>query len=61
MLGFYKAATHECMPPKVSLDAAFVTDELDAWAAIRTRPTVFMFDNAKIHHAATSQTRLYAW
>ncbi len=53
MLGFYNATTNELRTAasEDSLDAAFVIDTLDAWAATRTRPTVLVLDNAKIHHA----------
>lgn len=44
-----------------TLDAAFVIDTLDAWVATRTRPTVLVLDNARLHHAAAFQVRLQAW
>jgi len=63
VLGFYNAATNElCATAREgSLDAAFVVDALDAWAATRTRPTVLVLDNARIHHAAVFRARLQAW
>ena len=63
VLGFYNATTNELHTAtrEGTLDAAFVTDTLDAWAATRTRPTVLVPDNAKIHHAAAFQARLEAW
>ena len=36
-----------------TLDAAFVTDTLDAWVATCTRPTVLVLDNARLHHTTT--------
>ena len=63
VLGLYNAATNELHTAarEGTLDAAFVIDTLDAWAATRTRPTVLVLDNAKIHHAAAFQARLEAW
>ncbi|GAA4012312.1 hypothetical protein GCM10022408_26260 [Hymenobacter fastidiosus] len=55
-MSFYNATTNDLYATarEGSLDAAFVLDALDAWAAPRTRPTVLVPDNAKIHHAAAS-------
>ncbi len=63
VLGFYNASTNElhAVAREGRLDAAFVGDTLDAWAATRTRPTVLVLDNAKMHHAAAFQARLAAW
>lgn len=63
VLGFYNATTNDLHTAarEGALDAAFVIDTLDAWAATRTRPTVLVLDNAKIHHAAAFQARLSAW
>ncbi|GAA3998538.1 hypothetical protein GCM10022408_06820 [Hymenobacter fastidiosus] len=63
MLGFYNATTNDLHTAarEGSLNAAFVIDTLDAWAATRPRPTVLVLDNAKIHHAAAFQARLAAW
>ncbi len=63
VLGFYNATTNDlhAVAREGPLDAAFVVDALDAWAATRTRPTVLVLDNAKIHHAAAFQARLAAW
>jgi transposase len=60
VLGFYNAATNElhAAAREASLDAAFV---LDAWAATRTRPTILVLANARIHHAASFQARLDDW
>ena len=62
-LGFYNATTNDLHTAarQGTLDAAFVIDTLDAWAATRLRPTVLVLDNAKIHHAATSRTWLETW
>ena len=58
--GFYHATTNDwhAAAREGPLDAAFVIDTLDAWAATRTRPTVLVLDNAKIHHSAIFQARL---
>ena len=63
VLGLCNAATNElhAAAREGTLDAAFVPDTLDAWAATRTRPTVLVLDNAHIHHAAAFQARLEAW
>jgi len=62
VLGFYNATTNELHAAREGrLDAAFVLDTLEAWAATRTRPTVLVLDNVKIHHAAAFQARLAAW
>ncbi|WP_162549676.1 transposase [Hymenobacter nivis] len=59
-MGFYNATTNDLYAAarEGTLDAAFVIDTLDAWAATRTRPTVLVLDNAKIHHSATFRARL---
>ena len=63
VLGLSNAATNELHTAarEGTLDAAFVIDTLDTWAATRTRPTVLVLDNAKIHHAAAFRARLEAW
>ncbi len=63
VLGFYNATTNDlhAAAREGSLDGAFVLDTLDTWAATRTRPTVLVLDNAKIHHTAAFQLRLAAW
>ena len=63
VLSFDNAATNELHTAarEGTLDAAFVIDTLEAWAATRTRSTVLVLDNAKIHHAAAFQARLEAW
>ena len=63
VLGFYNATTNDlhATAREGSLDAAFLIDALDAWATSRTRPTVLVLDNAKIHHSATFQARLADW
>ena len=63
VLGFYNATTNDwhAAAREGPLDAAFVIDTLDAWATTRTRPTVLVLDNAKIHHRATFQARLQHW
>jgi len=63
VLGFYNATTNDlhAAAREGTLDAACVIDTLDAWAATRTRPTVLVLDNAKIHHTAAFQARLAAW
>ena len=63
VFGFYNASTNELYTAarEGTLDTAFVIDALEAWAATRTRPTVLVLDNAKIHHAASFQARLEAW
>ena len=62
VLGFYNATNElHTTAREGTLDAAFVIDTLDAWAATRTRPTVLVLDNAKIHHAAAFRARLEAW
>ena len=63
VLGFYNATTNELHTAarEGSLNAAFVIDTLGAWAATRTRPTVLVLDNARIHHAAAFQARIPAW
>ena len=63
VLGFYNAATNELQAAarEAGVNAAFVIETLDAWAATRTRPTVLVLDNARIHHAAAFQARLPAW
>jgi len=62
VLGFYNATTNELHTAarEGTLDAAFVIDTLDAWATTRTRPTVLVLDNARIHHAAAFQARIQA-
>ena len=63
VLGLFNATTNELHTAarEGRLDAAFVIDTLDAWVATRTRPTVLVLDNARIHHAAIFQARLQAW
>ena len=63
VLGLFNATPNElhAVAREGSLDAAFVIDTLDAWAATRTRPTVLVLDNARIHHAAAFQARLQDW
>jgi hypothetical protein len=63
VLGFYNATTNDlhAAAREGSLDTAFVLDTLDAWAATRTRPTVLVLDNAKIHHSALFQAQLQHW
>ena len=63
VLGFYNATTNELCANACegSMNAAFVTEALDAWAATRTRPTVLVLDNASLHHAAVFRARLQAW
>ena len=63
VLGFYNATTNDLhtAAPEGTVDAAFVIDTLDTWAATRPRPTVLVPDNARIHHAAAFHARLEAW
>ena len=63
VLGFYNAATNDLCANACegSMNAAFVVEAIDAWAATRTRPTVLVLDNASIHHAAAFRARLQAW
>lgn len=63
VLGLFNATTNELHTAarEGTLDAAFVIDTLDAWVATRSRPTVLVLDNARLHHAATFQARLQAW
>ena len=63
VLGLFNATTNELHTAarQGSVDAAFVIDTLDAWVATRTRPTVLVLDNARLHHAATFQARLQDW
>ncbi len=63
VLGFYNAPTNDlhAAAREGTLDAAFVIDTLEAWAATRTRSTVHVLDNAKIRHAAAVQARLATW
>ena len=63
VLGFHNATTNErhTAARKGTLDAAFVIDTLDDWATTRTRPTVLVLDNARLHHAAAFRARLEAW
>ena len=68
VLGFYNTAannlftndlgTNACEGP---MNAAFVVEAIDAWAAARIRPTVLVLDNASIHHATPFRARLQAW
>ena len=60
VLGLFNAPTNELHTAarEGSVDAAFVIDTLDAWGATRTRPTVLVLDNARLHHAAAFQARL---
>jgi hypothetical protein len=59
VLGLFNATTNElhAAAREASVDAAFVIDTLDAWVATRTRPTVLVLDNARLHHAAAFQAR----
>ena len=54
VLGLYNAAPNELHTAarEGTLDAVFISDTLDAWAATRTRPTVLVLGNARLHHAA---------
>ena len=63
VLGFYNATTNDlhATAREGSIDAAYVIDTLDAWAATRIRPTVLVLDNARIHHSAAFQARLQHW
>ena len=63
MLGFYNATTNDwhTAAREGPLDAAFGIDTFDAWTATRTRPTVLVLDNARIHHRAAFQARLQHW
>ena len=63
MLGFDNATTNDwhTAAREGTLDAAFVIDTIDTWARTRTRPTVLVLDNARIHHAAAFQARLQDW
>lgn len=63
VLGLFNATTNELhTAARVgTLDSAFVIDTLDAWAATRTRPTVLVLDNARLHHSAAFRARLQAW
>lgn len=63
VLGFYNAATNDlyAVAREGRLDAAFVIETLDEWAATLTRPTVLVLDNASIHRAAAFQARLADW
>ena len=61
VLGFYNATSGDwyAAAREGPLDAAFGIDTLDTWAATRTRPTVLVLDNARIHHRAAFQARLH--
>ena len=63
VLGLFNATTKELHTAarEGTLDAAFLIDTLDAWVATRTRPTVLVLNNARLHHAATFQARLQGW
>ena len=63
VLGLYNAAPNELHTAarEGMLDAAFIIVTLDAWAATRTRPTVLVLDNARIHRAAAFRARFEAW
>ncbi|AWM32194.1 IS630 family transposase [Hymenobacter nivis] len=63
VLGLFNATTNELHTAarEGSVDAAFVIDTLDAWVATRTRPTVLVLDNARLHHTAAFQARLQDW
>jgi transposase len=63
VLGLFNATTNELHTAarETSVDAAFVIDTLDAWVATRTRPTVLVLDNARLHHAAAFRARLQDW
>jgi hypothetical protein len=63
VLGLFNATTNElhAAAREGTVDAAFVIDTLDAWVATRTRPTVLVLDNARLHHAATFQARRQDW
>ena len=63
VLGLYNATTNDLHTAarEGTVDTAFVLDTFDAWAATRTRPTVLVLDNARIHHAAAFRARLEAW
>jgi len=63
VLGLHNATTNalHAVARAGPLDAAFVIDTLDVWAATRTRPAVRVLDNAKIHRAAAFQARLAVW
>lgn len=61
-MGFYNAVTDPyAVTREGPLDVAFVINSLDAWAAIRTRPTVLVLDNVRFYHAVSFKTRLAAW
>ena len=53
-MGLFNAVTNELhgVAREGALDAAFVLDTRDAWAATWTRPTVLVLDNARLHLAA---------
>ena len=63
VLGFYNAATNDLHTAarEGTLNGAFVLDTLEAWVTTRTRPTVLVLDNARIHHTAAFRARLEAW
>ena len=63
VLGFYHATTNELHTAarEGTLDGAFVLDTLETWVATRTRPTVLVLDNARLHHTAAFRSRLPAW
>ena len=63
VLGLFNATTNEwhTAAREASVDAAFVIDTLDAWVATRTRPTVLVLGNARLHHAAAFRARLRDW
>ena len=63
VLGLFNATTNDLHTAarEGTVDAAFVIDTLDAWVATRTRPTVLVLDNARLHHTAAFQARLQDW
>ena len=63
VLGLFNATTNDLHTAarEGTVDAAFVIDTLDAWVATRTRPTVRVLDNARLHHTAAFQARLQDW
>ena len=63
VLGFFQARTNDLYTAarEGTLDAAFVIDTLNTWAATRPRPTVLVLDNARLHHSAAFRARLQAW
>lgn len=63
VLGLLNAATNawHYVARQDTIDAAYVIETLDVWAATLTKATVLVLDNASMHHAAAFQARLQGW